>query len=137
MKLLVYLPSFSEKSRRFLDEVRLLPSEISVEEFDSRTGFIRGLRQPKDDSLIVVLFDPRHEDLESVRNARQLLVNVPLLLVLADQDALTMALAHRLLPSYITYVDSDLSQLFSVIRKLAPASLEPKELSRTIGPKFS
>jgi DNA-binding NarL/FixJ family response regulator len=124
MNLFAYLPSISEKGRCFLDDVRLLPSEIRVEVFDSRAGFIRRLRQPKEDSLIVVLFDPSHEDLESLRNARQLLVNVPLLIVLADQDALTMALAHRLLPSYITYVDSDPSQLFSVISKLAPAGLE-------------
>ncbi len=127
MKLFIYLPSFSEKSRRFLDGVRLLPSEISAEVFDSLVGFIKRLRQPKDDPLIVALFDPSHEDLESVRSARQFLVNVPLLLVLPDQDALTMALAHRLLPSYIAYVDSDLSQLFSVISKLAPACPEAQE----------
>jgi hypothetical protein len=130
MNLFVYLPAFSEKSRRFLDGVRLLSSEISVEVFDTRAGFIRRLRQPKDDSLVAVFFDPSHEDLESVRNAREFLVNVPLLLVLSDQDELTMTLAHKLLPLYITYVDSDLSQLFSVVRKLLPAAEE----ARKVGP---
>jgi hypothetical protein len=130
MNLFIYLPAFSEKNRRFLDGLRLLSSEISVEVFDTRAGFIRRLRQPKDDSPVAVLFDPSHEDLESVKNVRQFLVNVPLLLVLSDQDVLTMALAHRLLPSYITYVDSDLSQLFSVVRKLLPAGEE----ARKVGP---
>ncbi len=124
MNLFVYLPAFSEKNHLFLDGVRFLPSAISLEVFETRMGFIRRLRQPKDDSTIALLFDPTHEDLDSIRSALPFLVNVPLLLVLADQDVVTMALAHRLLPSYITYVDSDLSQLFSVIRKLAPASQE-------------
>jgi len=127
MNLFIYLPGFSEKSQPFLNGLRRLPSEISVEVFDTRAAFIRRLRQPKDDSLVAVLFDPSHEDLESMRNARQLLVNVPLLLVLDDQDMLTMALAHRLLPSYITYVDSDMSQLFSVIIKLLPPGLEAQK----------
>lgn len=127
MDLFVYLPGFSENGRRFLDDVRLLPSGINVEVFDTRGGFIRGLRQPKKDYLIAVLFDPSHDDLEAVRAARQLLFNIPLLLVLSDQDPLTMTLAHRLLPSYITYVDSDLSQLLAVVKRLLPAGQEARK----------
>jgi hypothetical protein len=124
MNLFVYLPAFSERSQTFLAGARFLPSRISLEVFDTRTGFLHRLRQPKDDSAIALLFEPTHEDLDNMRTALPFLVKVPLLLVLVDQDVVTMALAHRLLPSYITYVDSDVSQLFSVIRKLAPASQE-------------
>ena len=127
MNLFILLPAISEKGRRFLDGVRLLPPGVNVEVFDSRAGFIRRLRQPKGDSLIAILYDPSHEDLEEVRGAREFLADVPLLLVLSDQDAMTMALAHRLLPSYIAYVDSDQSQLFSVVRKLLPAAEEARK----------
>jgi hypothetical protein len=127
MNLIIYLPGTSEKGRRLLDDMRQLHHGINLEVFDTAAGFVRRLRQPKDDSLIVVLFDPTHEDLEGLRNVREFLVNVPLLLVLSDQDVLTMALAHRLLPSYITYVDSDMAQLFSVIRKLLPAGQEARK----------
>jgi hypothetical protein len=127
MKLMIYLPAASEKGRRLVDGVRLLPPGTNVEVFDTRAAFLRQLRQPKDDSLIVLLFDPSHEDLEGVKNVREILVNVPLLLVLSEQDPLTMALAHRLLPSYITYVDSDPSQLLSVISKLLPVRQEARK----------
>ena len=127
MNLLIYIPAFSEFSRRFMDDVRRLPSGIKSEVFDTRAGFISRLRQPKDNSLITILFEPSHEDLEDARNARQYLVSVPLLLVLSDQDVVTMALAHRLRPSYITYVDSDLSRLLSVVKKLMPASQEARK----------
>ncbi len=99
-----------------------------MEVFDTQAGFIKRLRQPKDDSLIAILFDPSNEDLESMGGVREYLVNVSLLLVLSDQDPLTLALAHRLLPSYITYVDSDLSQLLSVIGKLLPAGGEVRKV---------
>ncbi len=124
MNLFIYLPAISEKGRRLLECVRLLPPGINAEVFDRRSAFVRRLRQPKEDSLIVVLFDPSHEDLEGLREARELLVGAPLLLVLSDQEAPTMALAHRLLPSYIGYVDSDMAQICSVIRKLLPADQE-------------
>jgi hypothetical protein len=128
MNLFIYLPAVSEKGRRLLESARLLPPGINAEVFDTRSALVRRLRQPKEDSLIVVLFDPSHEDLEGLRNARELLVGVPLLLVLSDQDVPTMALAHRLLPSYISYVDSDMGQLFSVIRKLLPADHEARKV---------
>ncbi len=127
MNLFIYLPSVSEKGRRLLESVRLLPPGINAEVFDTRSALVTRLRQPKEDSLIVVLFDPSHEDLDGLRNARELFVGVPLLLVLSDQAVPTMALAHRLLPSYISYVDSDMSQLFSVIRKLLPADHEARK----------
>jgi DNA-binding NarL/FixJ family response regulator len=128
MNLYIYLPDISEKGRRLLDSVRLLPPGINTEVFDTRSALVRRLRQPKVDSLIIVLFDPSHEDLEGLRDVRELLVSVPLLLVLSDQDLPTMALAHRLLPSYISYIDSDMTQLFSVIRKLLPASQEARKI---------
>ena len=127
MNLLIYQPSVSEKGRRFLDGVDQMPPGVKVEVFDTRAAFIRRLRQPKDQAAIVIIFEPSHEDLEEVRNARQSLVNVPLLLVLSDQDVATMTLAHRLLPSYITYMDSNPSQLFSVINKLLPAGQEARK----------
>jgi hypothetical protein len=127
MNLFIFLPALSEKGRRFLDGVGQLPPGVNVEVFDTRAGFIWRLRQPKGDSLIAILYDPSHEDLDEVRSARQFLADVPMLLVLSDQDAMTMALAHRLLPSYIAYVDSDLAQLFSVVRKLLPAAEEARK----------
>jgi hypothetical protein len=124
MKFFVYLPAASEKGNLLLDGLRGLPPGNEVEVFDSREDLLRRLRQPKDLRLIVLLFDPSHEDLDDFRSVRHVLVDIPLLLVLSDQDVVTMALAHRLLPSYISYIDSDLAQLFSVIRKLAPAAQE-------------
>jgi hypothetical protein len=119
--LFIYLPAVSERSHRFLDLVRQLPSGVNTEVFEKRGEFIGRLRQPKDNGLITILFDPSREDLEGMDVARQFLSDVPLLLVLSDQEPETLALAYRLLPSYITYVDSDLSQLLAVVKKLLPA----------------
>jgi hypothetical protein len=127
MNLFVYLPTVSEKGHRLLDSIRPLPAVENVEVFETRVGFIRRLRQPKAESTIAILFDPSREDLEGLDIARQFLANVPLLLVLSDQDMETMALAHRLLPSYITYVESDLSQLLAVVKKLLPTGQEARK----------
>jgi hypothetical protein len=126
MDLFIYLPTVSEKGRRFLDLVGQLPSGVDKEVFDTRGGFTKRLRQPKDHGLITILFNPSREDLEEMGSAREFLTNIPLLLVLSDQEPETLALAYRLLPSYITYVDSDLSQLLAVVRKLLPAGQEAR-----------
>jgi hypothetical protein len=127
MSLFVYLPTVSEKGNRLLESLRGLPAGVSVEAFEIRAGFIRRLRQPKDDSSIAILFDPSRADLEELDRASQFFANVPLLLVLADQDAATMALALRLLPTFITYIDSDLSQILSVVSRLLPSPMEARK----------
>jgi len=127
MSLFVCLPTVSEKGNRLLESLRGLPAGVSVEAFETREGLIRRLRQPKDDSSIAILFDPKREDLEEMDRASQFFANVPLLLVLADQDAETIALALRLLPTFITYIDSDLSQLLSVVSKLLQSGLEARK----------
>ena len=124
MDLIVYLPGSKESGSPLLDGLKRLPPGTVVEVFESRPEFIKRLRRPHDGVSIAVLFDPSREDLDRLRDLREFLDNVHILLVLSDQDPPTMALAHRLLPSFITYVDSDIGQLLSVIRKLLPAVQE-------------
>lgn len=127
MSLIVYLPGFTEKGSALLEGLKRLPPGTVVDVFESRPEFTRRLRRPHDDVSIAVLFDPSHEDLDRLRDVREFLDRVHLLLVLADQDPQTLALAHRLLPSFITYVDSDIGQLLSVIRKLLPSVQEARK----------
>jgi len=118
MNLFIYLATVSEKGRHFLDSARRLAEGINMEVFETKSGLVKRLRQPKEGPSVTILFDPGREDLAGLDVIRQFLANIPLLLVLSDQDPETLALSHRLLPSYITYVDSDLSQLLAVVKKL-------------------
>ena len=127
MNLFIYVATVSEKGRHFVAAASELPSGVEMEIFETKAGLIRRLRQPKDGASVVILFDPSREDLGALEVIRQFLGNIPLLLVLSDQDPETLALSHRLLPSYITYVDSDLSQLLAVVRKLLPTDQEVRK----------
>jgi hypothetical protein len=118
LNIFVYFSSPAGSRPSFLDRLHQLLPEAQPEVFVSLEDFKRRLRRPKNDSSITIVFSPSREDLSALGSVREYLGKVHLLLVLPDQEAATLALAHRLLPSFITYVDSDFTELLSVVNKL-------------------
>jgi hypothetical protein len=118
LNVFVYLSSPAAASPSFLDPLRQLLPEARPEVFESLEELKQRLRRPKNDSSIMIVFSPSREDLSALGSVRDFLGKVHLLLVLPDQEETTLALAHRLLPSFISYVDSDFKELLSVVNKL-------------------
>lgn len=67
---------------------------------------------------IVVLLAATREDLAELLSLKPLLEDTRVLIVLPDGRPETVRMAHVLTPRFLTYSDSDFSDLFAVIRKM-------------------
>ena len=76
------------------------------------------LRTPGDLFDLAILFAGSHSDLEAFVSFQDLLEGFPLLLVLPERSDAVCLKGHQLHPRYISYVDSDFSDVVAVLRKM-------------------
>jgi hypothetical protein len=93
--------------------------EGTLETYRSARSIEERLRQPKDDLTIVVLLPGTPEDFLDLLTISDLLSRIRTIIVLPDTKAETIAIAHRLRPRYLTYIDGNLSGLSTVVEKMA------------------
>ena len=66
-----------------------------------------------------------HDDLRGLASLRDCLKWTRVLLALPDQGEETIALSHKLFPTYIGYVDNGLTGILCILRQLAKERAEP------------
>ena len=103
---------------RFLRDVSPIVSPEDFEVFGDLASFHERLRKPRDPSSIMLILDPSYEDLRRVVALREFIKESKVLLVLRDQCAETISLAHKILPTYISYLDGGTSGLVAVLKQL-------------------
>jgi|MudIll2142460700_1097286.scaffolds.fasta_scaffold179777_2 hypothetical protein len=90
----------------------------AVNDVAALTEHIRKLRGP--DSLAII-YNPANNDLRKIVALRDRFLEGRTLLILPDQEEETVALAHSLLPAFVTYVGDGNARVISVVKKLAGA----------------
>lgn len=118
MRLLLYNPvseGFGEQLHRIIAE---LISLKDVEVYRSIETLSRRLRQRAYDLPIVVLHATRREDLSDILSIRDLLRDVRIILLLPDRDEETLAQGHILRPRFVSYADSDLTDVRAVLDRM-------------------
>lgn len=124
MNLFIYLPKPGERGEELLRAVAPFISRGSLDVFSDLESFAVRVRQPKDAISIALIWNPTAEDLRAIGAMRDFLMGVRTLLVLPDQDEGTITLAHRIFPTYITYIDEGISEVVSVLEWLTRADGE-------------
>jgi hypothetical protein len=122
MNLFLYTHVPHVGGEQILSAVAPLISQGSIEVFQHLTGFVERLRRPKDVLSLAILMGPSKDDLRMLVASRDFLKETKTLLVLPDQDEETLFLAYRVFPAFITYVDSPMSDLTAVVKRLAEAN---------------
>ena len=79
---------------------------------------IRRLREPSEETKIVILLISDHEELRHLLSIHHLFLNVPLLIQVPDDLAETVQMAHRLRPRYLNGAQGDFGALLEVLRKM-------------------
>jgi hypothetical protein len=131
MNLFVYMPTPGDKGDELLKALAPYVSRGSLDVFSDLPSFAVRARQPKDPFSIALIWDPSKEDLREIARMRDFLTGVRTLLVLPDQETETIALAHKILPNYITYIDEGVSEVVSVLDWLTRAGADgPGEEAR-------
>lgn len=116
---LVLFHRSGEKDSGIYWENRLarLPCRESLEMFRSIEGLAARLRRPASNLLIVILLAADRRELGDLLAMRHLLGKAKVFLMIADEEAETIALAHRLRPRYLGCLSDDFTELASVLGK--------------------
>ena len=80
------------------------------------------LREPAEGQRIVLLTASSRQDLSLIQSIRGLLSDESIILILPDREADTIAMAHSLHPRFLTYMDSDFTELPGVLVKMLRTS---------------
>lgn len=118
MNLFVLIAENGGGDGRFLEEVTPLVPKDKLEVLRGFPALADRLRRPHDLSCALLVLGPSHEDLKRIISFRDFLKDARVLLVLGDEREETIALAHRVLPSYISEFEDGPSGVVSVLRQL-------------------
>ena len=118
MNLFILLAENNGPDRRFLDDAVALVPKDKLEVFDGFAAFAERLRKPRDPCCAVLVLGPSHDDLTGMVSLRGFLKDAKILLVLADQSEETIALAHKILPTYISDLENSTSGIVSVLKQM-------------------
>jgi len=127
MNLLLYMPRPGKKGARLLATIVPMIQHESLEVFPDLTSFTERVKKPKDPTSVAIIFDPTDDELRDFACLRNYLKGTKILLVLSGQDAETIALSHKLLPMYISYVDHDISRIGAVLKRTVKDRAENAE----------
>ncbi|HSA95378.1 MAG TPA: hypothetical protein VLJ16_04970 [Acidobacteriota bacterium] len=119
MNVLFFMARPGAGGEELLRSIAPIVPEVRVEAVFDLRGFSERLRRPRDAASVSLIWGPSREDLRNILSLKDLLKPGRTLLVLADQDAETVALAHSLLPAFIAYIDEGGEEILSVLKKLA------------------
>jgi hypothetical protein len=119
LSIIFYLPRPAEKGQDLLKALVPFVMEGRLEVLSSLEAFAARLHKPKDSSSVMIIWDPTSDELRQIGDMRDLLTGVRTLLVLPDQETETVFLAHKIMPSYISYTDLGVSGIVSVLGRIA------------------
>ena len=118
MNVLFYIPETSEVSERIYEVVEMIASKATTEIFTSIDDLSRRLRQPANCISIATLLVCNREDLFELTSIRDLLSELPVILILPDREKNTTAMGHIPKPRFFTYADSDFMEVGTVLMKM-------------------
>jgi hypothetical protein len=119
MRLLLYSPVKEGVGKQLRRVIEDLVSKDKVEIYQSVESLSLRLRQPADSlPIAAVLLAARRGDLTELLSIRDLLRDIRIILVLPDRDEDTIAKGHTLRPRFVSYSDSNFTDVCSVLGKM-------------------
>jgi hypothetical protein len=118
MALIVYIPSENELERRFLALLEMAIPDKRFEICHSIDELSAKLEMPLFDVKVAILFAVTRKEITQILALGDWMADVKSILVLSDGDKDTMAMAHKLRPRYVTWVNSDPIDLVTVARRM-------------------
>ena len=76
------------------------------------------LHKPHSNVKVAILFAANRGEITQLLSLGDLLADVKIILILADEDKETMMKAHTLRPRYVTWMDCDFSEVVNVFKKM-------------------
>lgn len=118
MKLVVYLGKSEEKWLEIADNMPDMISPDSVDVHATLDGLSNRLRQYCRDRILAVIITATRTELMNVVLIRELLRDIPILLILPDRSQEAFSKGARLVPRYVSYLDSDVREICLVMERI-------------------
>lgn len=118
MNLILYANGSNGAGERLQHMVELMAPQEQVETFITVDGLDRKLRQPAHGVAIAVLLTTSKKELLELYSLKDLLNDVKIILILPDSESETLTIAHKLLPRFTSYLDSDFKDVGAVLQKM-------------------
>ena len=118
MNMLFYRPGTNATGKELQSLIEAQVPQVKTDIYRTMDSLSRRLRQPGREWDAAVLLAATREDLSDILSIRKLLGDVRIILILPDREEHTVAEGHRLRPRFLTYTDSDLGEVTSVLKKM-------------------
>ena len=128
MNVLFYSRETEEAGERLERMVEVLIPEEKREVYRTIHSLSSRLRRPKDcDLTIAVLLAAGRKDLADILSIHDLLCDVRIILILPDREEDTVAWGHSLQPRFLSYIDSDFTDVAAVLYKMIRRNIFTKQ----------
>ncbi len=127
MKVLFYTKMKEGAGKRLQRVIKGLVSEDNIEIHKSIISLSLSLRQPKNDKTIAVLMAARNKDLMDILSISDLLHDISTIVILPDSEDDSIRKGHHLRPRYLSYIDSDFSDVGAVLGNMLRSFLSRTE----------
>ena len=124
MRLLLYYTSNTGVGESVRKIIQPLMSADKLEIFRTVESFSLRIRRLSLSDTIVVLVAANLGELQSLLNMTDILSDNRVILILPDHEEKTVACGHKFFPRFLSYADSDLTDLLAVLSKLAVCKSE-------------
>jgi hypothetical protein len=118
MNLIVFVPTKNRNTRRLFHAIEKLELDAGLELHRSAGSLFRRLCQPAREILAGVLVMTRREDFDQIFVLRELLDDIPLIIVLPDGNEDLVPRAHLLRPRFVTFWDQGLREVPAVLARM-------------------
>ncbi len=118
MNLIVYTPMNDRSSDRLMSRAVALAKVECKKIFHSFKQFKEKIRRQRFDATIIILNITSNDEMSSAFSIKDYLMGRQLILILPDSNYETVSKGHQLCPRYVTYVNSDFSDVCAVVDKM-------------------
>ncbi len=136
MRVLYYWRRKHSEGKRFQQTVESLITFCENEIYHRIEDLKECLRQPLCDEIITVFLIADQSDQSDILSIQHLLRNNPIVLILPDHKETTISDGHKMHPRFVSYIDSDFSDVAAVLNKMIYSAKNEKIKERRLINKF-
>lgn len=118
MKVMFYIPATGEAQEWMNEVIKMTPAQAVSELYRNFGSLSCRLRRPSESLTVAVLVVGNKEDLANIISIRDLLFEIPIILILPDRAADITAAGFSLVPRFLTYADGNKAEVGAVLEKM-------------------
>jgi len=126
MKLIFYEKVSDGITEQLKGMMKTLIAEDRVEVYHTITILSQRLSRPIDGRAIMVLVAADRNDLLDIFYIRKLFGMIRIIIILPDREDESVRMGHKLQPRFLTYINGELSEVYSVLKKMLKCQNQSK-----------